>query len=57
MSSSTFLTVHLEPWLAIFVSVESSRMIVSMDLNQDLKVIGGKIKITLKNNKNFDVFC
>ena len=56
MSSITLLTAS---WLAIFVSVEPSRTILSID-RSELKFeshTGGKIRKTLKNGGNFDVVC
>ena len=54
MSSSILLTAS---WQGIPVSAESSQTILLID-RSELKVIqGGKIRITLKNNKNFNVFC
>ena len=56
MSSSTLLTAY---WLAIFVSAESSRTVLLIDRSEPRfdGCTGGKIRITLKNNKNIDVFC
>ena len=56
MSSSTLLTAS---WVAIFVSAESSRTALLIDRSEP-KFDGctkGKIRITLKNNKNIDGFC
>ena len=56
VSSSTFLTAS---WLPIFVSAEPSRTILWID-RSELRFeshIGGKIRKTLKNDGNFDVFC
>ena len=56
VDSSTFLTAS---WLAIFVSAESSRTILSIDRSESTfeSHTGGKIQKTLKNDGNFDVFC
>ena len=56
VSSSTFLTVS---WLVIFASVDSSRTVLSIDGSEPRleSYTRGKIRITSKNNKNFDVFC
>ena len=56
VSSSTLLKAS---WLAILVPAESSRTIRSIDKSEPRfeNHTGGKIRITLKNNKNFDAFC
>ena len=56
VSSITFLTAS---WLAIFVSVEPSRTILSIDRSEPKfeSHTGGKIRKTLKNGGNFDVVC
>ena len=56
LSSSTLLTAS---WLTIFVSAKSSRTILLIDRSEPRfkSHTGGKIRITLKNNKKFDVFC
>ena len=56
VSSNTFLTAS---WLAIFVSAESSLTVLSIDRSEPRfeSYTGGKIRITLKNNKNCDFFC
>ena len=56
MSSSTLLT---ESWLAIFVSAKSSRTVLLIDRSEPRfdGCTRGKIRITLKTNKNIDVFC
>ena len=56
VSFSTLLTAY---WLAMFVSTESSRTVLLIDRSEprfDGRT-GGKIRITLKNNKNIDIFC
>ena len=56
VSSSTLLTAS---WLTIFVSAESSWTILSIDRSEPRfeSHTGGKIRITLKYNKNFNGFC
>ena len=56
MSSSTLLTAS---WLAVFVSAEYSRTVLLIDRSEQRfdGSTGGKIRITLKNNKNIAVFC
>ena len=56
VSSSTLLTPFL---LTIFVSAEPCQSILSSDRSEPRfkSHTGGKIRITLKNNKNFDIFC
>ena len=56
MSSSTFLTAS---WLASFVPADSSRTILLIDRSEPRFEChtGGTIRITLKNNKHFDLFC
>ena len=56
VSSSTFLTAF---WPAIFVSAEPSKTILSIDRSEPRfkSQTGDKIRKTLKNNGNFDVFC
>ena len=46
-------------WLAIFVSAEPSRAVLSIDRSEPRfeSLAGGKIRIIKKNNKNFDIFC
>ena len=56
MSSSILLSAS---WLAVFVSAEPSRTILLIGRSEPRfdGLTGGKIKITLKSNKNIDVFC
>ena len=56
VSCSTFLTAS---WSTIFVSAESSQTILLIDRSEPRfqNCTGGKIRINLKNNKSFDVFC
>ena len=54
--SSIFLAVS---WLPNFVSAEPSRTILSIDRSEprfDSHTVG-KVRNTLKNDGNFDVFC
>ena len=55
VSSSTFLTAS---WLPIFVSVKPSRTILSIDRSEPKfeNHAEGKIRKTLKNDGNFEVF-
>ena len=56
VSSSTFLTAS---WLPIFVSAKHSQTILLIDRSEPRfeSHTGGKIRKTLKNNGNFDVYC
>ena len=56
VSSSTSLTAS---WLLIFVSAEPSQTILSTDRSEPRFEChtGSKIRKTLKNDGNFDVFC
>ena len=46
-------------WLPIFVSAEPSRTILSIDRSEPRfeSHTWGKLRNTLKNDENFDVFC
>ena len=54
-----FLTDLTASWLPIFVSVESSQTILSIDRFEPRfeSHTGGKIRKTLKNHRNFVDFC
>ena len=56
VSSSTFLTAS---WLPVFVSAEPSQTILSTDRSEPRFEChtGGKIRKTLKNDENFNIFC
>ena len=56
VSSNTLLTAS---WLAILVLTKSSETILSIDRSEPRfeSQTGGKIRITLKSNKNFNIFC
>ena len=56
MNSSTLLTGS---WLAILVSTKYSRTVLLIDRSEPRfdGCTGGKIRITLKSNKNIDFFC